>query len=122
MIISVIVVLVIVVSAAALAMYNGSDDSKYSDKPALEFDDSLGNHFVLDEPLKKVIILNRQTAMAFTILEAEELVIATGDTTTKNEPYLTAYRNLPDVGETGSPDLEKMSRCSILLHQSCRRS
>ena len=107
-IISVIVVLVIVVSAAALAMYNGSDDSKYSDKPALEFDDSLGNHFVLDEPLKKVIILNRQTAMAFTILEAEELVIATGDTTTKNEPYLTAYRNLPDVGETGSPDLEKI--------------
>lgn len=108
MTISIVAVLIVIVAVAAIALNNGGNDNNHSDEPALEFDDSLGNHFVLDEPLKKVIVLNRQTAMAFSILGAEDLVIATGDTTVENESYLTAYQNLPDVGETGSPDLEKI--------------
>lgn len=97
-----------IIAAAAIIVAdddsNDNDDKEYN----LEFDDSLGTHFVLDKPLEKVVILNRQTSMAFSILGAENVVVATGDTTVANEPYLKAYASLPDVGETGSPNYEKI--------------
>lgn len=72
---------------------------------SLEFTDSLGTVFTFDEPIDEVIVLNRQTAEAIKILDAQDVVVATGDTTVKNMPYL-GYEDLPDVGETGEPDLE----------------
>ena len=107
-IIVVIAVVAVVAVAAVMVMNSKVNNDSSSDDIYLEFDDSLGTHFVLNEPLKKVVILNRQTSMAFSILQAEDVVVATGDTTIKNEPYLTKYQSLPDVGETGSPDIEKI--------------
>ena len=72
---------------------------------SLTFTDSLGTSFTFDEPIDEVIVLNRQTAEAIKILGAEEYVVATGDTTVANMPYL-GYDELPDVGETGEPNLE----------------
>ncbi len=72
---------------------------------SLEFTDSLGTVFTFEEPIDEVIVLNRQTAEAIKILGAQDVVVATGDTTVKNMPYL-GYGDLPDVGETGEPDLE----------------
>lgn len=106
--IALVAVAAVVAASAAVIIVADDDDDRKDDGTYLEFDDSLGTHFVLNEPLKKVVILNRQTAMAFTILDAEDVVVATGDTTVENESYLTAYASLPDVGETGSPDYEKI--------------
>ena len=108
MISTIVVVVAVIAVAAIIVNNNNNNDDGNTDSPVLEFDDSLGTHFKLDAPLEKVIVLNRQTAMAFSILGAEDMVIATGDTTVKNESYLTAYASLPDVGETGSPDIEKI--------------
>lgn len=71
----------------------------------LTFTDSCGTEIVLDRPLEKVIILNRQTAEAFSLLEAEDIVIATGDTTIENNSYL-GYNDLPDMGDTGELNIE----------------
>ncbi len=59
----------------------------------------------MEEPLEKIIILNRQTAEAVKILGAEEKVIATGDTTIENNPYL-GYNDLPDMGDTSELNME----------------
>lgn len=73
--------------------------------PYLTFKDSCGTEIVLEKPLEKVIVLNRQTAEAFTILGAQDIVIATGDTTVENNSYL-GYNDLPDMGDTGELNME----------------
>ena len=72
---------------------------------SLTFTDSCGTEFTLDKPLERIIVLNRQTAEAIKILGADDLVIATGDTTVDNNPYL-GYNDLPDMGKTGELNIE----------------
>jgi len=82
------------------------------------FTDSCGTEFTLDAPLEKIVVLNRQTAMAMKILGAESLVIATGDTTIKNNPYL-GFGELPDMGETGELNIEAIIALmpdAVLVH------
>ena len=44
-----------------------------------EFTDSCATQFQLEKPLERIIVLNRQTAEAIQILQAQDKVIATGD-------------------------------------------
>ena len=80
-------------------------DAPTDEASNLTFTDSNGTVFTLDKPLEKVIVLNRQTAEAFKLLGAENVVIATGDTTVANNPYL-GFNDLPDMGKTGELNME----------------
>ena len=82
---------------------NGQD----STESYLTFTDSCGTEFTLEKPLEKVIVLNRQTAEAFKLLGAEDIVIATGDTTVANNPYL-GFNDLPDMGDTDELNIESI--------------
>lgn len=86
---------------------SGNSKSEFSEaaKYPLTFEDSLGTKFTIDKPLEKIVVLNRQTAEAIKILGAEDKVIATGDTTIKNNSYL-GYNDLPDMGETDELNIE----------------
>lgn len=85
---------------------------------ATDFTDSCGTEFHLEKPLEKIIVLNRQTAEAVKILGAEDKVIATGDTTVKNNSYL-GFNDLPDMGDTGELNIEaiiEMEPDAVLVH------
>lgn len=84
---------------------SAADVKSDENAPYLTFTDSCGTQIVLEKPLEKVIVLNRQTAEAFSILGAEDVVIATGDTTIENNSYL-GYNDLPDMGDTGELNME----------------
>ena len=63
-------------------------------------------------------MLNRQTAEAVKILGAEDKVIATGDTTIENNPYL-GFGELPDMGETSELNIEAiigLAPDAVLVH------
>ncbi|MFR6150944.1 MAG: ABC transporter substrate-binding protein, partial [Ruthenibacterium lactatiformans] len=82
------------------------------------FKDSLGTEFTLEQPLEKIVVLNRQTAEAVKILGAEDKVIATGDTTIENNPYL-GFGELPDMGETSELNIEAiigLAPDAVLVH------
>ena len=84
----------------------------------MTFQDSCGTEFTLEEPLQKIVVLNRQTAMAIKILGAEDLVIATGDTTVENNPYL-GFNDLPDMGDTSELNIEAiiaLNPDAVLVH------
>ncbi|WP_400163515.1 ABC transporter substrate-binding protein [Brevibacillus sp. TJ4] len=72
---------------------------------AFTFTDTSGKTITLEIPVQRAVVLNRNTAEAITLLGAADRIIATGDTTVKNNPYL-GFENLPDVGETGQVNLE----------------
>lgn len=76
-----------------------------SGKYPFTFKDSLGTEFTLEQPLERIIVLNRQTAEAVKILGAEDKIIATGDTTIENNPYL-GFNELPDMGDTSELNIE----------------
>lgn len=69
------------------------------------FTDSAGKEHEIPVPLENVVVINRNTAEAIQVLGAQDRVIATGDTTLANNPYLD-YQDLPDVGKTGEVNLE----------------
>ncbi len=69
------------------------------------FTDTAGKEHKLTLPLDRVVVLNRNTAEAIQLLGAQEHVIATGDTTIQNNPYLP-FASLPDVGKTSEVNLE----------------
>lgn len=71
----------------------------------LTFTDTSGKKITLDIPVQKAVVINRNTAEAIKLLGAADRVVATGDTTVKNNPYL-GFQDLPDVGETGQVNLE----------------
>ena len=91
----------VLVFSMAFAVGGAAKAEDYS----LTFTDSCGTEFTLDKPLERIIVLNRQTAEAIKILGADDLVIATGDTTVDNNPYL-GYNDLPDMGKTGELNIE----------------
>lgn len=75
-------------------------------KPAAwTFTDTSGTEITVDIPIEKAVVINRNTAEAISLLGAGESIIATGDNTAKNNPYL-GLEDLPDVGETGQVNLE----------------
>jgi iron complex transport system substrate-binding protein len=67
--------------------------------------DSNGTEITIDLPVERVIPVNRQVSEALVILEVSDRVVATGDTTIENNPYL-GFDELPDVGKTGEMNLE----------------
>ncbi len=83
------------------AVAENSEESTYP----MSFQDSTGKEIVLEAPLQKIVVLNRQTAEAITILGAADKVIATGDTTIANNPYL-GFNDLPDMGKTSELNIE----------------
>ncbi|WP_010268872.1 ABC transporter substrate-binding protein [Paenibacillus senegalensis] len=82
-----------------------SDSSNEEEKTIFKFTDSAGKEHELPVPLDNVVVINRNTAEAIQVLGAQDGVIATGDTTLTNNPYLD-YQDLPDVGKTGEVNLE----------------
>lgn len=72
---------------------------------SLTFTDTSGKEITLEVPVRKAVVINRNTAEAVKLLGAEESILATGDTTNDNNPYL-GFQDLPDVGETGQVNLE----------------
>lgn len=69
------------------------------------FTDTGGKTITLDIPVQRAVAINRNTAEAIVLLGAGDRLVATGDTTIKNNPYL-GLGALPDVGETGQVNLE----------------
>lgn len=91
-----------------------SEQAKYP----MSFKDSLGTEFTLEQPLEKIVVLNRQTAEVIKILGAEGKVVATGDTTIKNNPYL-GFNDLPDMGATDELNIEAiigLKPDAVLVH------
>lgn len=101
----------------AIGVLSGSG-SVFAADTSTDFTDSCGTEFHLEKPLEKIIVLNRQTAEAIKILGAEDKVIATGDSTLENNPYL-GYEDLPDMGDTGELNMEAiiaMDPDAVLVH------
>jgi len=71
----------------------------------LTFTDTAGKEITLPLPIERAVVLNRNTAEAITLLGAKDAILATGDTTIKNNPYLE-LTGKPDVGETKQVNLE----------------
>lgn len=69
------------------------------------FTDTSGKQVTLNIPIKRAVVLNRNTAEAITLLGESDRIVGTGDNTIKNNPYL-GFDRLPDVGETGQVNLE----------------
>ena len=110
-----LVTLFLLVSICNLAL---ATQSTLDEKYPMTIKDSLGTSFTIEKPLQKIIVLNRQTAEAIQILGAEDKVIATGDTTIKNNSYLN-YNNLPDMGETNELNIEAIISLkpeAVLVH------
>ncbi|WP_144025520.1 ABC transporter substrate-binding protein [Paenibacillus rhizosphaerae] len=76
-----------------------------AEETSITFTDTAGTEITLDLPIDKAIVINRNTAEAIKLLGAEDRIIATGDTTVKNNRYL-GLQDLPDIGETGEVNLE----------------
>lgn len=76
-----------------------------AEETSITFTDTAGTEITLDLPIDKAIVINRNTAEAIKLLGAEDRLIATGDTTVKNNRYL-GLQDLPDIGETGEVNLE----------------
>lgn len=104
---------------ASASVVSASDStSAEAGKYPFTFKDSLGTEFTLEQPLEKIVVLNRQTAEAVKILGAEDKVIATGDTTIENNPYL-GFGELPDMGETSELNIEAiigLAPDAVLVH------
>lgn len=85
---------------------NQASPATEPDEPeVLTFTDTAGKEITLHLPVERSVVLNRNTAEAITLLGAKEAILATGDTTIKNNPYLE-LAGKPDVGETKQVNLE----------------
>lgn len=82
-----------------------NEQTKEESAKTLTFTDTSGKTMTVDLPLQRVVVINRNTAEAIKLLGAGDRIVATGDTTIKNNPYL-GFQSLPDVGETGQVNLE----------------
>lgn len=82
-----------------------AEGNQEEEKTVFVFTDTAGKEHELPVPLENVVVINRNTAEAIQVLGAQDKVIATGDTTLANNPYLD-YGDLPDVGKTGEVNLE----------------
>lgn len=67
--------------------------------------DTAGKEITVDLPITKAVVVNRNTAEALKVLGVDEEIIATGDTTLKNNAYL-GFEDRPDVGKTAELNLE----------------
>lgn len=89
----------------------GKDTSTFGknekNKNVLTIKDSTGKEIEIKLPVEKVISLNRQTSEALKILQVDDKVVATGDNTIKNNPYL-GFDKLPDVGQVGKVNIEEI--------------
>lgn len=92
--------------ASPTANGGGSEQQKPADKPkSVTFKDTAGKEITLQLPVERAVVINRNTAEMIKLLGAGDTVVATGDTTIKNNPYL-GFQDKPDVGETGKVNLE----------------
>jgi len=79
--------------------------NKPQEPDVLTFTDTAGKEITLTLPVERAVVINRNTAEAITLLGAKDAILATGDTTIKNNPYLD-LAGKPDVGETKQVNLE----------------
>lgn len=79
--------------------------SALKEPEVLTFQDSAGKEITLTLPIERAVVINRNTSEAIKLLGAGEAIVATGDTTLKNNSYL-GYESKPDVGETKQVNLE----------------
>ncbi len=92
-------------SAPQQSLPSDNEITQPAEKTSITFTDTAGTEITLDLPIEKAIVINRNTAEAIKLLGAEDRIVATGDTTVKNNRYL-GFQDLPDVGETGEVNLE----------------
>lgn len=81
------------------------EESVESESDTITFEDSSGREITLELPIEKAVVINRNTAEALRILGINEEIVATGDTTIENNPYLE-FDDRPDVGKTAEVNLE----------------
>jgi iron complex transport system substrate-binding protein len=74
-------------------------------KYPFRFEDASGAEVVVDGPINRIVSLNRQTSECIVALGAGDKIIATGDATVRNNPYL-GLENLPQVPGTGLESAE----------------
>lgn len=67
--------------------------------------DTTGREITVDLPVERVISVNRQVSEALAILQVDDRVVGTGDTTITSNPYLS-YGDRPDVGATNELNIE----------------
>lgn len=91
--------------SAAGEQYGQSNPPAETEPTTWTFTDTSGKQITLGIPVEKAVVINRNTAEAITLLGAGDRIIATGDNTVKNNPYL-GLDSLPEVGETGQVNLE----------------
>lgn len=89
-----------VMAAGASEAVNSTDYEK-----TITIADSLGKEHTISLPVERVVSVNRQTSEALKLLGVEDKVVATGDTTIKNNPYL-GFEDKPDVGNGDSLNIE----------------
>jgi iron complex transport system substrate-binding protein len=90
----------VLILAGVLALTATAQESE-----TIAITDSTGTEITIDLPVERVIPVNRQVSEALVILGVGDRVVATGDTTNENNPYL-GFGELPDVGQTGELNLE----------------
>lgn len=96
------------IDKAIVTNQEGQQPNSQTDTEQLKswtFTDTSGKEITLNIPVQKAVVINRNTAEAIKLLEAEERVVATGDSTIKHNPYL-GFDKLPDIGETEQVNLE----------------
>lgn len=69
--------------------------------------DSTGEDITVEIPIKRAVVINRNTVEALKVLGVTEPIIATGDNTNKLNGYL-AMDGLPDVGKTNEINIESI--------------
>jgi iron complex transport system substrate-binding protein len=72
---------------------------------SITIEDSLGKMHTLKKPIERIIVVNRQTSEAIKLLGVDNLVVATGDSTVKYNPYL-GFGDRPDVGKGDALNIE----------------
>lgn len=86
--------------------YIGRHDVESTDeKQTITVTDSNGTEITLNLPIQKVVVINRNTAEAMRLLGLQDKIVATGDNTIQNNPYL-GFDDKPDVGKTGEVNIE----------------
>jgi iron complex transport system substrate-binding protein len=67
--------------------------------------DAAGREVTVERPLERVVPLNRQTSECIVSIGARDKIVATGDATVRNNPYL-GLGNLPEMAGTGYESAE----------------
>ncbi|MBU5483929.1 ABC transporter substrate-binding protein [Clostridium sp. MSJ-11] len=97
---------ILLISFTACSKGEKVEDKGNSNK-VITIKDSTGKDIEIKLPVERVVSLNRQTSEALKILEVDDKVVGTGDTTVKNNPYL-GFDNVPDLGKTDKVNIEEI--------------